>query len=121
MPEVWVPTPDPTGDDPAWSAFAASLDPAAVEAERYRAPGPDERPWSRGDLEVRHAHEWVAGDFWRRAGKVAETRRRRAHDAERFVNAVDRARRMGTAYPTAPISAVLAARRGQSTAGGRAA
>jgi len=121
VPDRWVPTPDATGPDDAWEAFTASLDPVTIESERYRAPGINERPWSRGDLEVRHAHAWVAADYWRRVADTAETRRRRAHDAEVFVSQVMAARRNGTPYPTVPISVTLDVHRAQSSAGGIAA
>lgn len=45
-----------------WENFVASLDPAAVEAERMRVHGDlnDERPGSRADHEMRRAHDYLA-------------------------------------------------------------
>lgn len=48
-------------DDDAWSNFIASIDPVALESERMRVHGDldHERPGSRWDHEMRHAHEWL--------------------------------------------------------------
>lgn len=48
----------------AWEAFVASLDPVALEQERYRAPADEERPGSATDLGIRAAHRFMARDYW---------------------------------------------------------
>lgn len=47
--------------DDAWANFIASIDPVALERERMRIHGnlEDERPGSRQDHEMRHAHHWL--------------------------------------------------------------
>lgn len=47
--------------DDAWSNFIASINPAALESERMRVHGDldHERPGSRWNHEMRHAHEWL--------------------------------------------------------------
>lgn len=47
--------------DDAWSNFIASINPAELESERMRVHGDldHERPGSRWDHEMRHAHEWL--------------------------------------------------------------
>lgn len=47
--------------DDAWANFVASLNPTELEAERMRvhADLDHERPGSRWDHEMRHAHEWL--------------------------------------------------------------
>jgi len=47
--------------DDAWANFIASIDPLALERERMRVHGKleHERPGSRQDHEMRHAHEWL--------------------------------------------------------------
>lgn len=47
--------------DDAWANFIASIDPVALEQERMRVHGnlEHERPGSRQDYEMRHAHEWL--------------------------------------------------------------
>lgn len=47
--------------DDAWSNFIASINPAVLESERMRVHGDldHERPGSRQDHEMRHAHEWL--------------------------------------------------------------
>lgn len=47
--------------DDAWANFIASIDPVALERERMRVHGnlEHERPGSRQDHEMRHAHEWL--------------------------------------------------------------
>lgn len=52
--------------DDAWANFVAQLDPAAVEAERYRRPSDDERPGSVSDQRMRTAHAFLAADYWDR-------------------------------------------------------
>ncbi|WP_242089211.1 hypothetical protein [Curtobacterium sp. DN_7.5] len=52
--------------DDAWANFIAQLDPAAVEAERFRPPGDDERPGSVTDQRMRTAHAFLASDYWDR-------------------------------------------------------
>ncbi|MFJ3029847.1 hypothetical protein ACIPEQ_13470 [Curtobacterium sp. NPDC087080] len=67
MTDGWAePWPRRQSDGDAWANFVAQLDPAAVEAERYRAPGPEERPGSPTDLRMKAAHEYVATDYWER-------------------------------------------------------
>lgn len=47
--------------DDAWSNFIASIDPVALEGERMRVISDldNERPGSRQDHEMRHAHNWL--------------------------------------------------------------
>jgi len=47
--------------DDAWANFIASIDPLALERERMRVHGnlEHERPGSRQDHEMRHAHQWL--------------------------------------------------------------
>lgn len=50
--------------DDAWENFIASIDPVALEHERMRVHGnlEHERPGSRQDHEMRHAHLWMKRD-----------------------------------------------------------
>lgn len=77
--------------DDAWANFIAQLDPAAVEAERYRVLGDldAERPGSRQDHEVRFAHDYVRRDFWARMRGEVERRtvRSQTDDADREIRA----------------------------------
>ncbi|UXZ57065.1 hypothetical protein [Curtobacterium sp. Arg-1] len=53
-------------NDDAWSNFIASINPVELEAERYRPPGPEERPGSTTDLRMKAAHQFLADDYWAR-------------------------------------------------------
>jgi len=103
-----------TANDLAFANFLSQLNPVMVEAERFRQPSLTERPGSPECLANQEAHEWIVADFWRRAAETAERRRRREHEAEQFVLAVQAARRGGTPYPTVPIAVTLAMHRAQS-------
>lgn len=74
--------------DDAWANFIAQLDPAAVEAERYRVHGnlDAERPGSRQDHEMRFAHDYVRAE---RALLEAESEdeRRARHDDKQNADA----------------------------------
>lgn len=47
----------------AFDAFLASVDPVAVERERFGMPGRGERPGSADDRLMRIAHEAIATEF----------------------------------------------------------
>lgn len=75
---------DEVDESPAAIAFAnflAALDPGAVERERFTPPSDGERPWSRGDLEMRHAHQYLVADYWRIAARIRRVRADRERHA----------------------------------------
>lgn len=121
MPDVT----EQTASDLAFANFLSQLNPAMVEAERFRPPTLAERPGSPESLADDEAHAWIVADFWARAHETeavrALRRERSERDAADFVAAVVAARENGTPYPTVPIRLTLAAHRAQSRAGGRAA
>ncbi|WIA95821.1 hypothetical protein [Curtobacterium sp. MCBA15_004] len=75
----------------AWDNFIASLDPAAVEAERMRVHGDldQERPGSRADHEMKFAHDYVRNDFWARmrGERIRRTVISQIEDADREIRA----------------------------------
>lgn len=81
------------GDD-AWANFIASIDPVALERERMRVHGnlEHERPGSRQDHEMRHAHNWLKQQRRDREPLEADDVEARIHrlqlaDADRTINA----------------------------------
>lgn len=78
--------------DDAWANFIASIDPVALEAERMRVHGnlEHERPGSRQDHEMRHAHNWLKRERIREArdeDMAGEVHRLQLADANRTINA----------------------------------
>lgn len=69
--------------DDAWANFIASIDPVTLEAERMRVHGnlEHERPGSRADHEMRHAHGWL------RKTRNARTELERGRHARRLQEA----------------------------------
>lgn len=47
-----------------YSNFMAAVNPAAIEVERYGTPGPEERPGSPKDRQMRLAHEMERIWYW---------------------------------------------------------
>jgi hypothetical protein len=73
--------------DDAWSNFIASIDPVALEGERMRVISDldNERPGSRQDHEMRHAHDWLKQQRVREAideDMVGEIHRLQLADAD---------------------------------------
>lgn len=73
--------------DDAWANFIASIDPVALEGERMRVISEleHERPGSRQDHEMRHAHEWLKSQRIRDASDddmAGEIRRLQLADAD---------------------------------------
>ncbi|WP_336698211.1 hypothetical protein [Curtobacterium sp. USHLN213] len=78
--------------DDAWANFIASIDPVAIELERMRVHGnlEHERPGSRQDHEMRHAHEWLKQERIRAAtddDMAGEIHRLQLADADTTINA----------------------------------
>lgn len=76
----------------AWANFIASIDPAALEAERMRVISDleNERPGSRQDHEMRHAHDWLKEQRIQAAvdeDMAGEQHRLQLADANRTINA----------------------------------
>ncbi|QKS15703.1 hypothetical protein HUN59_05250 [Curtobacterium sp. Csp2] len=78
--------------DDAWANFIASIDPVALERERMRVHGnlEHERPGSRQDHEMRHAHDWLKQQRIQEAideDMAGEVHRLQLTDADRTINA----------------------------------
>ncbi|MDT0211218.1 hypothetical protein [Curtobacterium sp. BRD11] len=76
--------------DDAWANFIASIDPVTLEQERMRVHGnlEHERPGSRQDHEMRHAHDWLKRERQRGAvdeDMAGETHRIQTADADRAI------------------------------------
>jgi hypothetical protein len=77
--------------DDAWANFIASIDPVAVERERMRVHGDldHERPGSRWDHEMRHAHDWLKQQRVRESvdeDMAGDERRLQLADADRAIH-----------------------------------
>ncbi|MDR6172627.1 hypothetical protein [Curtobacterium sp. SORGH_AS_0776] len=77
--------------DDAWANFIASIDPVTLERERMRVHGnlEHERPGSRQDHEMRHAHEWLKQERIRDAiddDMAGEIYRLQLADADRNIH-----------------------------------
>jgi hypothetical protein len=75
-----------------WANFIASIDPVALEQERMRVHGnlEHERPGSRQDHEMRHAHNWLKQQRIQHAldeDLAGEQHRLQLADANRTINA----------------------------------
>jgi hypothetical protein len=77
--------------DDAWSNFIASINPADLESERMRVHSDldHERPGSRWDHEMRHAHDYCRRDFWERMRSDVTTEQAdmQLADADREIHA----------------------------------
>lgn len=76
--------------DDAWSNFIASIDPVALERERMRVISDldNERPGSRQDHEMRHAHQWLKQQRVQQSvdeDMAGEIRRLQVADADKHI------------------------------------